>query len=252
MSPAPRTIASEITNQVLDIVEAGSRYSPADDLFYRRLLKSAEALINADPIQGYLNKAYVVHLTGDYEAAKRIYKIVTLLDPNQTDLPRTLSQIAFDLGYFSDAREIYEDDSSTLDGHHISYALNAGIHLGAFRTLQLRIQEAGKMKLRVQDYIDPEMIDRIVNILEFTNTTDDEISSLLDCAGEILRKHKIFPALPQGRHVSSHSELVHMRLFVAGSLERVSKMNLELAELVAAKVEHLPNGFHVNFKWTGQ
>lgn len=94
----------------------------------------------------------------------------------------------------------------------------------------------------------------IVEILDATNTTDAVITRLLDCAGKVLRNHRLMPigSNEQSFTIDSLGKCVHFELAVTAPVKEVCRMNFELADMVARDIEKIPDGFHVSFKWAGQ
>ncbi len=93
----------------------------------------------------------------------------------------------------------------------------------------------------------------VVNTLDATQTSDKQIATMLDCAGIVLRRHSLFPQSPAFPfNLTNGNGMVHARINVAAPLEQVTQMNLQLAELIGEKMDDIPNGFHVNFKWVDQ
>ncbi|ETF01425.1 hypothetical protein W822_19075 [Advenella kashmirensis W13003] len=93
----------------------------------------------------------------------------------------------------------------------------------------------------------------VVNTLDAAKTSDEQIATMLDCAAIVLRRHSLFqqsPAFPF--KLTNGNGMIHARINVPVPLKQVTEMNLQLAELIAEKMDDIPNGFHVTFKWVDQ
>ena len=77
---------------------------------------------------------------------------------------------------------------------------------------------------------------------------------LLDCAGKVLRNHRLMPigSNAQSFTIDSIGQRVHFELAVTAPVKEVCDMNFELADMVARDIEKIPDGFHVSFKWVGE
>ena len=245
---APKTITNQINDELKAIVTAG--------FIVKKLTRDADKLIQADAFNGYLLKALVVHLTG--ELKETIYNIEAAekIAAYSPEIAEVKTQALSDLGHYDEAIKIYTLHSSARDGHTLEYIYNAGIHIGAYRATLNRMMEATDvMKLNNNEIHTNRIavLKTVAATLDSTGTSDADVAAMLDCAGSILRRHSLFQKNPDYPFkLSNGKSMVHMRINVPAPLQQVSEMNLQLAQLVAEKMNNIPNGFHVTFKWVNQ
>ncbi len=251
----PQTILNRINEEVDELLSSGLNYIDPSSFLYRRLIKETESLIRVDSVRGYIAKAAVVHFTGDYKQALDLVKIAERIEPNNSDLGSVYCQILADLGYFSEAYNHYQERSLWEQGNSPVFVFSGGIMVGAIRTVKQRMIEAQTMNIVLPGQNYQSAVNLAVEVLDKTGTTESQITSIMDCAGEILRQNRIFqsdPEFPFKTHNNDNESFVHMEMLIKAPLTQVSDMNFALAELISQKIDVIPNGFHVSFTWAGK
>lgn len=102
--------------------------------------------------------------------------------------------------------------------------------------------------------------------LEITNSINDllqeghylhqDMIALLEIAGKVLRKHKLFFTQFSSSLTTDNQDAfpaITLSLGIQAPVEEIAEMNMALAELVSDELVSIPNGFHVYFsKATGE
>lgn len=247
---APALNTESIRDGVRDLLLRATHFVPTDSLQYRRLLAEANKILKANPAFGHLVIGFVKHVTGDLESVRRhMDNAIRLGSAEQTTKEVALSCF-INLGAFTEAKQFFAECATPQQGR-FTYNYDKGICCGAFRQLIDFEEYAMKMHLDLEAIPLHEKCIEAVHVLDKTGSTDDEISSLLDIAGEVMRRKNLFfiGERPDLYVIDDQrtGHCVHLTFSIAESPEVVSELMFELAEAAANRLEKIPLGFSVGF-----
>lgn len=245
----PQTTASDLCLRVSQLVAKSDRYLGRDSFEARMLLRECEKLRQADKFDGAIASIYLAEAFGDAEQVRRhATQARNAYRRNWDEAEFQMAQSLVGLGYFSEAQAIFRQVGNPGLGQ-LSNRANLGMVSGSMKQLHGFLAQARSMNLELdEDAIAPALA--AYAVYQQTSTTDSQAGDLLDLAGVVLRAHRLF-AVNGSPKVSAidHPELstVIMELTVRAPVEEVGTMNLELAELVALRLDAVPAGVVVMF-----
>lgn len=246
----PATNEQHILNGVGAIIVDATHYLSSNDFGFRRLLAEAQKLVRVDPPMGYAALAFVKQLSGDLAGVIEGLNNSSRLGAPTQAVAATGLACYVNLGMFSDARKCYIEAADPTHGE-FSIVHEVGIACGAFRTFREYDVVAALMKIDLSSlHLRSECL-QAAALLDRTGTTDDEVTALLDIAGEILRENGLFfvGPLPELTVIDDEDteHCVFLTFSVAEKPEMVSDMMFELANRAADRLPRIPPGFSVGF-----
>ncbi|HCW16873.1 hypothetical protein [Achromobacter sp.] len=245
----PQTIAEDLCLRIQNLIGRSARYLARDSFEARMLLRDCERLQQADKFDGTIALIYMAEAFGDADEARRYASQARTMRPGAWDeVEFQLAQSLVGLGFFSEAQAIYRKVGDPELGQ-LSIRFDLGMVLGAAEQLRVFLERARGMNIA----LDEKTVSAAMgasSVYERTATTDAQAGDLLDLAGEVMRAHKLFPR--QGNPKISaidHRELttLFVELAVSAPATEVGAMNLELADLVAQRLDVVPAGLAVVF-----
>lgn len=246
----PATNAHAIGKRVNDLLASATRYISAGGFSYRRLLAEAKKVVNVAPGIGHATLALVRHLSGDLDGVTVELDKALRAGAHPRDVADTAVTCYVNLGMFSLAGRSYVQAADPRNGS-FSGVHEVGIACGLFRTLKEYYELASRMKIELSPFLLRARCLQAANLLERTGTTDEEVTALLDIAGEIMREKRLFymGRLPEFT-VLDNDETEHcvfLTFAVGETPEVVSDMMFELASRAADRLPRIPPGFGVGF-----
>ncbi|MDO8310679.1 MAG: hypothetical protein Q7T25_01940 [Sideroxyarcus sp.] len=246
----PATAFAEVAEGAKTLLASAERYLDESEMRYKRLEIEAKKTVNADPALGYLLLAYIRQLVGDFEGVQERLANARKLNAPSLQVAEASLPCFINLGNFTAARSSYCEAADPRQGHFTNN-YESGATCGAFR-LQRDFEEvAAKMNLKLPDSIPHAKYRHAAQVLDATATRDDEVSALLDLAGEVLRTRRLFflgpsPDIDVVDDPESDS-CVFMNFRVAGGADNAAAMTVELADMAAERLERIPPGISVGF-----
>lgn len=188
-APIPKLKADSVIDQVNSIILAATTYLPPDDMVVRRLLREAEDSITASPAAGHSALACVYQLVGDAEKAKHHSDNAIRLSGDLVFVVNRSSILA-NLGLASEGQQSFKAVIPPEKGW-TKFIWNQGLVLGAYRMMNDALVTARRLMLDLEQ-IDTQTVERAAQVMEKLNISDADVALILDAAGEILRKHRLF------------------------------------------------------------
>lgn len=247
---APLLNTNFVLDGVKDILVDAHRHVEHDDFKYRRLLDEAKKVIHASPAEGHLLTAFTKQVSGDLEAVRGHLENALRFGATKLQTSEVGMTCYLNLGVFSAAKHCYSIAGDPVNGG-FSDTYELGMACGAFRQHQRFEELAMRMKINVDDSSLRSKYHSAVEVLNETGTSDEEISELLDIAGEMLLERKLFFVGPLPDlcvlNDADNGQCVFLTLAIAEAPEIVSDMMFDLAGRAASRMARIPPGFGVGF-----
>lgn len=245
----PATNVSNIAKSAGEIIVISSRYISPNDFTYRRLVGEAMKILHIDPALGHATLAFVKQLSGDFEGViGHLNNASRMGSPYQAAATGLTCYV--NLGMFSDASKCYILAADPKVGN-FSMMREVGIACGSFRSYREHDKIAALMKIDLSQFKLRNRCLQAADLLDRTGTTDDEVTALLDIAGELLRENSLFfmGLLPELTVIDDDDteHCVFLNFAIAERPEKVSDMMFELANRAAERLPRIPPGFSVGF-----
>lgn len=185
-SGRPATISNDLLDQLGVWLDAASLYLEPDSFQFKLFMRSVDKLSVANPVQGSIAKAILLHITGDREQA------YYWLDNARTLGAGTLAEayvvVSTNLGYFSEAAEI-------LDGEELPMTLQFGsmsLLCGCFQSASKRLALESDDRAGSTRQSDTDLATRCSVSLNHIGVNEAHVQAMLDIVGSVLRSHKMF------------------------------------------------------------
>lgn len=243
----PQTIANAVFVKIDNMI-VNAEYIDPNGFFYLSVSREISSLMHADPYNAYLAKAFLNHLTGQIDITNQEFERAKQLGPKRmVELNRAIA--LSNLGYFSQAQEIFEKISSPEHGE-----LDGDIVLGysslSFVSLCNWFDKAKKCEFDLTGY-DTETCYKAKKVLEESGTTQEELGKFADVCGSIIRKHNIF-TIGDIEYAIDDGEFELPCIYVTFRLkvtsDEAATFNEELFTAMVSQFGYISNSIHFSFK----
>lgn len=185
----PQTIAHGLRERLGEFLAKQTRYADVESFDIKWFLREAAKLANADACSGSVAKAEIYHVCGDFKQALYWLENAERFRPEwQIDRARLI--VHANLGFFSQAarwfREVAEPESVIFQP-----LFSLGLTVCSFdhmiagaSTAEGAQMELDKSALRVAE--------KGAAVLARNGVTESDLLSVVDVAGEVLRRHRLF------------------------------------------------------------
>lgn len=185
----PATKANTLVKELNHAIRSARTYVPQNDLTFRRYAAEAQKLLKVNAIEGHNVLSVLYSLTGDAEKAIEHIEIALRIT-NAPILWCNKAVVLSNLGFFSKAQEAFQKGASPETGF-FGERLKLGVCVGAFHTILKFEAIARRMQLDV-DAVQLGLVRRIVSLMDEYSITDADVGEMLDVAGKILRRERLF------------------------------------------------------------
>jgi hypothetical protein len=190
--PVPATIENSIRERLSATLHSAIRYADPASFSIKSMLNDAEKLIAVDPPNGSLVKAEIYHLCGDIgQFDKWLDNARRLGAGPQAD--RSAMYVRSNLGYFSASVRAFEQ-LVVVESGVLSDVFAFGLVICSYRRMGDAAASAAKAKMELgMDsgyFIDTAR--KGVDVLNKLGINEGQVQSVLDVAGEVLRRHNLF------------------------------------------------------------
>jgi hypothetical protein len=226
----PKTIASEINENIELLLGSGLQYTQENDLLIK-LERQSKNLSKVNLADGYLALSAASMLTGDFNKMRERYEIAKnqgLTSGQRINYVTTLSHA----GFFTEAATILKGAHSTFSDHF--FAAIKALLCFQFQIFIEVFDKAISQNLTPSKE-DIEMRETIGNVIKISDIDDPALAKLADLAGEVMREHHIyFKNFPTLRFCLNDDgvDFVIASFPVPVSFEDASEMTLAFAEKV--------------------
>lgn len=244
----PVTKYNDITNEINAILERSTVYIDSSSFEARRLRRECDNLSKVDPAHGWICRARLEQLQGNEDEFRHAVRNAERLD-RTGEWSQTLGVGLLNLHRYSEAQTVILNNLTPelgLFGSLYPFALNCGAYCAVDRNYR-SLPEKG---MPVPDTYPHEMISRIASYMAESDITDQDVSSFLDVAGDVLRRHSYMLASssPHPSIVAMECEsYLHFRYSLDLPPAQIASLNVELAEMMAEHDSPLMDKLHVSF-----
>lgn len=249
-SAAPLLNTSYVVDGVCDLLAQATKYYSPSDFQIRRLATEANKVLQANPAIGHLVLAFTKQLSGDGNSVRHHLENAIRFGAPRQQVAEVAMTCFTNLGMFSDAMSSYREAGDPQSGRftHLYYLAGS---CGAFRQIARFEETAMRMHLDLSGIDKRDLFRHANEVLEKTRTTDEEIATLLDIAGEVMRARGLFFIGPSPDICVLDDDetdcCVFLTFAVSENPEIAAEMMFDLAELAADKMPRIPPGFSVSF-----
>ncbi len=199
LGPCPMTIANDLLGEIRESMSAATVYASVSDFKVKYFLHQADKLANADAYQAFVARALIHTLVGNSDEAFRCVKNAKHLGRGRAQWLWVYELNVFEnLGYFSKAAGIFKENAevAVTDESFVAAALSCGAFdyvSSAFAGFPVANTDIGHAGVKLAE--------RCVMSLQKVGLSQEHVQKVLDLAGDVMRRHRIFP--------SSTAPLIH-------------------------------------------
>lgn len=184
-----------------------------------------------DATLGSIVKAKIAEAHGDIDRADYWYDNFVKLSKNRSSIAAYQLVTYSNLGYGSKGLQVFREHVDISYGN-IGETVWLAIGLGAFQYMNKLIKQAARGKVELPE-LNLALSQEIANLMAKSGTSDDTCAAIIDVAGEVLRKRRLFWLGNSAKFVlDKHSNSVLMRFSVEASYKDASRMTMEAAEIL--------------------
>jgi len=196
--------------------------------------RSVEDVMRVNAQHGSILKAKLAEYQGDIEQADRWYTNAYRLGLPWHEMAENMLVTCCNLGYGSKGLRIFREHVDISHGN-IGRTIWLAIGVGAFHYMNHLITQAarGKVELPTENMDIGRMVSDVVIA---SGASDDDCSAVIDVAGEVLRRHRLFWLGDRAKFVvDKESRSVLMRFSVDATYRDASSMTMEAAQLLVER-----------------
>jgi len=184
-APKALTIESEVVKSLDAWIGAAASYLDERSFLFKSFMNALEKLAQADALAASIHKAYAVHFTGNLEGSLYWIENAKKLSRDQTDATRLSAVVHSNLGYFSQAvaplRALTEPER--VRSVNMLFLTACYPELIALRDAQHASDQSREIAGHAE---------RCQMTLERLSIRPEVVRQVLDLAGEVLRRHRMF------------------------------------------------------------
>ena len=188
------TIAKDLHEEIFALATSTGAFLEPESFDIRRLLREADNLQGVNAVEGSVAKANIYALTGHIDLVDRWLSNARANGGNGTCLLASYCA-RFNLGFFSEAHELYPAALRTVAGS-IAHPGLGGVNCAAFSAVIEAYAEVERLKmseLETEAFAMAAEIAKEANaLLKRLGATEADVTAILDVAGEVLREAKVF------------------------------------------------------------
>jgi hypothetical protein len=233
-APLARTKGADLLSQLSEFVAHSKKFldPQSRSIEVLRWEREIADVMKVNAIEGSFAKAKLAEAHGNIDDVEHWIRNATHLRASLLDTAPNLLVAYGNLGYASRGLKVFRDSVDISRGN-IGQCLWLAAGLGAFQVMnQLMLQaERGKVELPERGELMQDL--EIASIISKTGVSDDQCAAIIDVAGEVLRKYRLFWLGPQKEFIldrQSSSALMQFR--VDANYEDASKMSEEAIKLL--------------------
>ncbi len=223
----------ELLSEISNFVSQAHRFlEPGDkSIFLQTWIRDIDKVTKIDAIHGSLLRAKLGEAYGDIVEVEYWFKNARMLGVKPYQMAVNMLVAYCNLGYGSKALQVFRDHVD------IAYAnigdtiwLTPGV--GAFKYMKHLMEQAKRGNVELPQ-TNLALSQSVADLLALSDVSDDDCAQVIDVAGEVMRKRKIFWLGDMAEFVLDHeSASVLMRFSVDASYQDASAMSTESVELL--------------------
>lgn len=232
-APVAKTKGPNLLNELSEFVTKAHRHIEIDDksISYQKWCREAENVMRVDAAMGSIVKAKLSEAHGDVVRADYWYDNFVKLTKNHSAIAVYQLVTYSNLGYGSKGLQVFREHVDISHGN-IGETIWLAIGVGAFQYMNELIKQAQRGKLELPE-LNMALSQEIAELMAASGTSDDTCAAVIDVAGEVLRKRRLFWLGDHAKFIlDKHSNSVLMRFSVEASYKDASRMTMEAAEIL--------------------
>ncbi len=199
---------------------------------FARWNRESDALMRVNVVEGCLVKARLGEIQGDASEVEYWIGNAQKNGVSRSELAEHLLVAYCNLGYASKGLDTLRSWVGVAHGN-IGRTLRLTPAVGAFQYMNFLLNAAVKARIELNDAQPWPMASEASAVLTKNGVDDDVCAKVIDVAGEVLRKHRLFWTGPQQPVlVDDQADAVLMRFNVGVSYEQAAALNLEAIDLL--------------------
>ena len=237
---AIEAVAPGRRNRVDALLKGMTQFLSEDCFELRSLIRDAERLADVDGIAASAMRAEIYQLTGNVGKVRYWLANTRRLGASLV-ADRTEAITLSNLGYFSEAAAAYVRAISDIETFTVLFSL--GTLVAAFRDTVHASGIAVRAGWEIDMRVDLMAARRAHEALFTLNVSEEAIRTMLDVAGEVLRRHSLIWADPKPliRTISDEGDVAFLyQLYVHVPAEQAYGLTEEAAELMIKRDLYLP------------
>ncbi len=247
-APVARTKGADLLTQLSEFVAHSKRFldPQSRSMDVLRWEREIADVMKVSAIEGSFAKAKLAEAHGDIEEVERWIRNATHLNAHLLDTAPNLLVAYGNLGYASRGLKVFRESVDIAHGN-IGQCLRFAAGLGAFQVMNhLLLQfKRGNVELPKEEDLMQDF--EIASLMSKAGVADDQSAAIIDVAGEVLRKYRLFWLGPNKEFIldrQSSSALMQFR--IDATYEDASKISEEAIKLLIERdLDALP--FMINF-----
>lgn len=189
--PLTASKVSELVDEINSVLQSETHYASQDSFWFRRMLSEVNKLKAANEIEGYNVLAQLYGLAGEVDNARRFIDTAIRLGGGPL-LRINKAVILSNAGHFVEAVGPFNEGVDPRAAGFFTSRWKLGLCLGRIHTLQDFASQAKAMELEHIERVDMGLISRIARLMDEISLTDEQLTALLETAGELLREKRLF------------------------------------------------------------
>ncbi len=205
---------------------------PGDkSIFLQTWIREIEKVMKIDAVHGSLLKAKLGEAHGDIEQVDYWLNNAQRLGVKPYQMAVNMLVAYCNLGYGSKALQVFRDHVDISHGN-IGDTIWLTPGVGAFKYMKHLMEQAKRGNVELPE-TNLALSQSVADLLALSDVSDDACAQVIDVAGEVMRKRKIFWLGDMANFVLDHeSSSVLMRFSVDASYQEASAMSTEAVELL--------------------
>jgi len=188
--PAPATIENVLRQRVVAAIRSANRFSDANSFEIKAFLSESDNLSKADAASASLVRAEVYHLCGDLERFEywlaNARRLGVGLKADNSEM-----YVRGNLGYFSYSSPLFKKLAKVESGL-LSTVFAYGLVVCSYRAMCEAWDAAMAAKIELEPNGAIDVARKGANVLNKLGISEEQVQSVLDVAGEVLRRHELF------------------------------------------------------------
>lgn len=233
--PVALSKGPSLLKEISDFVANSTVYLDPNEktLHVLRWQREVEAVMRIDSISGSLLYSKIAEAHGDIDGVEKWCNNARLLNSNE--FAEHLIVAYSNLGYASRGLKVFRDYVDISRGN-IGSTIRLTSGVGAFQEMVRLLDHVKRGSIDVHESGNLPEIEEIARLMSSLGMSDDSCASVIDVAGEILRKHRLLWLGSKPNFiVDSTSQSVLMRFDVDASYSAASAMSNEAIDLLIAR-----------------
>lgn len=189
---ASATIGAELSSRINSLLTQNTRYVDPDEFAFKRLAVDVEKLARVNAVEGWLCRALLSCAAGDIDTCHHACdNVVRLNDRVRAEEMRFVCMS--NLGYASAASETLGREASVASGTARMY-LGLGTINASFTAVIRLMAECQLGSIELSEH-HREVWEKAMNankVLDRLGLHESDVAAILDVAGEVMRKHRLF------------------------------------------------------------